>query len=47
MRRRLEAHRYCQYDVSFGTCWETQLRNLSIVTPDSLIASGALRQVYP
>lgn len=46
-RQLLEAHRYCEYEVSFDSCWEGQVENLSIVTTDSLISSGALIQVYP
>lgn len=46
-RQLLEAHRYCEYEVSFDSCWEGQVENLSIVTTDSLISSGALTQVYP
>lgn len=46
-RQLLEAHRYCEYEVSFESCWEGQVQNLSIVTTDSLISSGELTQVYP
>ncbi|QDA36894.1 peptidoglycan peptidase (plasmid) [Paracoccus liaowanqingii] len=46
-RQLLEAHRYCEYEVSFDSCWEGQVENLSIVTTDSLISSGALAKVYP
>lgn len=47
LRQFLEAHRYCEYETSFESCWEVQVSNVSIVTTDSLIASGALEQVFP
>ncbi|MCB5410030.1 peptidoglycan peptidase [Pseudogemmobacter faecipullorum] len=47
LRQLLAAHRYCEYETSFDSCWETQIANLSIVTTDSLIASGALERVFP
>ncbi|MFD1883262.1 peptidoglycan peptidase [Paracoccus pacificus] len=43
----LEAHRYCQYEQSLDDCRAVQLQELSLVTTDSLIASGALDRVYP
>lgn len=46
-RKLLEAHRYCKYELSFDTCWPSQLVDLSLVTTDSLIASGGLERVYP
>lgn len=47
LRQLLEAHRYCEYEISFETCWETQVSNLSIVTTDNLVGSEALEQVFP
>lgn len=47
LRKLLEEHRYCRYATSFDECWTYDLRNQSIVTTDSLIGSGGLKQVYP
>lgn len=46
-RKVLEAHRYCNYELSFDDCWTHDLQNQSIVTTDSLISSGTLDQVFP
>lgn len=47
LRTILEEHRYCRYQLSFDECWTNNLQDLSIITTDMLIASGALEQVYP
>lgn len=47
LRSLLETHRYCRYELTFGDCWTHDLGDLSIVTTDSMIASGALDRVFP
>lgn len=46
-RKVLQGHRYCQYEPAFNECWTYNLRDQSIVTTGSLIASGALDRVFP
>lgn len=46
-RKMMEEHRYCRYAASFEECWTYDLRNQAVVTTNSLIASGAVDQVYP
>ncbi len=46
-RKLLGGHRYCRYEPTFDDCWTYNLRDQAIVTTDSLIASGALEQVFP
>lgn len=47
LRKVLEAHRYCRYELAFEDCWTYNLQDQSIVTTNSMISSGALEQVYP
>lgn len=37
---------YCVAALSEADCWE-QVKNIAVVTPGALLASGALEQVYP
>lgn len=46
-RKLLEAHRYCEYELSFDDCWTHNLQDQAIVTTGSLISSGALDRVFP
>ena len=39
-------HPYCVAALSEAECWE-ELKRIAIVTPDALLSSGALEQVYP
>lgn len=39
-------HPYCVAALSEADCWE-ELKNIAVVTPGALLASGALEQVYP
>lgn len=43
----LTTHRYCRYELSFDDCWTFNLQDQTIVTTDSLIASGLLDRVFP
>lgn len=41
-----QAHPYCVAALSAGECWE-ELREIAVITPGTLLASGRLEQVYP
>lgn len=41
-----QGHPYCVAALSETDCWE-QVKNIAVVTPGALLASGALEQVYP